>query len=77
MTPTPPLLSTAVVLRLQETIGNRAVCRLLNPALSEPESAPAAELVALLPEAVPVPALAQRLAATWRWLSRRSGECPR
>ena len=42
MIPIPPVLTTAVVLRLQGTIGNREVCRLLRvtPPGAEPEPEP-------------------------------------
>ena len=82
MTSIPPVLSTTVILRLQGTIGNCAVCRLLSATTPEPLLAPEIEANveagpgALLPSAVPAPtpALAQRLASAWRRLSHRPGD---
>lgn len=61
--------SVRTVLRLQQTLGNREVARLLAPPL------PPAQAAELLPVPVmPAPPLRQRLTAAWGRLSRRPDE---
>jgi hypothetical protein len=63
------VLPVRTVLRLQQTLGNREVVRLLAPRL------PAAQAAELLPvPATPAPPLRQRLTAAWGRLSGRPDE---
>jgi hypothetical protein len=64
-------LPVRTVLRLQQTIGNREVVRLLMPRLPPPQ---ATELRSSPAPATPVPPLQLRLAAAWGRLSRRLPE---
>jgi hypothetical protein len=66
-------LPVRTVLRLQQTLGNREVARLLTPRLPPPQTT-ALQTLPMLPTPVPTLPLQQRLAAAWSRLSGRSSE---
>ena len=66
-------LPVRTVLRLQQTLGNREVARLLTPRPPPPQNT-ALQTLPMLPTPAPTPRLQQRLAAAWSRLSGRSSE---
>jgi hypothetical protein len=67
-------LPVRTVLRLQKTLGNREVARLLTPRLPPPETITGLQTLPMLPTPAATPRLQQRLAAAWGRLAGRSSQ---